>query len=551
MAKDLRFNVEARQLLEAGVNALADAIKITLGPKGRNAIIEKMTGAPTITNDGVTIAREIHLSNPFANMGAQLVKEVAMKTDGAVGDGTTTATVLAQALVREGLRAVDAGANPMALRRGIETSVAAIVATLQSRSVEIGGQSDLMSVATLSASDDAQIGQVVSDALGRVGLAGVVNVEESDLFGLSLSMVDGVEFDHGFISPYMVTDKERMEASFENPFILLTNKKISAVQDLMPALELVMRHGKGRALIILAENVDGAALSMLVSNNVHDTFKSVVIRAPGFGHRRVAELEDLAALLGGSVVSDDSGVTLASLKVSDLGSCSRITVTENGTTMIGGAGQDTHVNGRLAQLRRELERTVNEHDRDNIQLRIARLANQVAVIHVGAATGVEMKEKMHRVEDSLSATRAALEEGVLAGGGTALLHARTSLDDVELEGDAREGREVVRRALSEPLRWIAINAGYDGDEIIRTVSELPIGHGFNALSGEYGDMFDFGVMDPLKVTRSALQAASSIAALLITTETAIVEEVFGNPGSIYAPGFGDLAEGMVRPSNIY
>jgi chaperonin GroEL len=551
MAKDLRFNVEARQLLEAGVNALADAIKITLGPKGRNAIIEKMTGAPTITNDGVTIAREIHLGNPFANMGAQLVKEVAMKTDGAVGDGTTTATVLAQALVREGLRAVDAGANPMALRRGIETSVAAVVSTLQSRSVEIGGQSDLMSVATLSASDDTQIGQVVSDALGRVGLGGVVNVEESDLYGLSLSMVDGVEFDHGFISPYMVTDKERMEASFDNPFILLTNKKISAVQDLMPALELVMRHGKGRALIILAENIDGAALSMLVSNNVHDTFKSVVIRAPGFGHRRVAELEDLAALLGGSVVSDDSGVTLASLKLSDLGSCSRIVVTENGTTMIGGAGQDTHVTGRLAQLRRELERTVNEHDRDNIQLRIARLANQVAVIHVGAATGVEMKEKMHRVEDSLSATRAALEEGVLAGGGTALLHARASLDDVVLVGDAAEGREVVRRALSEPLRWIAINAGYDGDEIIRTVSELPIGHGFNALTGEYGDMFDFGVMDPLKVTRSALQAASSIAALLITTETAIVEEVFGQAGSIYAPGFGDLAEGMVRPSNIY
>lgn len=551
MAKDLRFNVEARQLLEAGVNALADAIKITLGPKGRNAIIEKMTGAPTITNDGVTIAREIHLRDPFANMGAQLVKEVAMKTDGAVGDGTTTATVLAQALVREGLRAVDGGANPMALRRGIETSVAAIVTALQSRTAQIGGQSDLMSVATLSASDDTEIGQVVSDALGRVGLTGVVTVEESQTYGLSLSMVDGVEFDHGFISPYMVTDKDRMDAAFENPYILLTNKKITAVQDLMPTLELVMRSGKGRALIILAENVDGPALSMLVSNNVHETFKSVVVRAPGFGHRRVAELEDLAALLGGSVVSDDSGVTLASIKLSDLGSCAKITVTENGTTMVGGSGNEEHVAGRLAQLRRELDRTENEHDRDNIQLRIARLANRVAVIHVGAATGVEMKEKQHRVEDSLSATRAALEEGVIAGGGTALLHARGVLDDVVLSGDAVEGREIVRRALSEPLRWIAINAGYDGDEVIKTVAELPIGHGFNALTGEYGDMFDFGVMDPLKVTRSALQAAASIAALLITTETAIVEEVMGNPGAIWAPGFGDLAEGMVRPSNIY
>lgn len=551
MAKDLRFNVEARQLLEAGVNALADAIKITLGPKGRNAIIEKMTGAPTITNDGVTIAREIHLRDPFANMGAQLVKEVAMKTDGAVGDGTTTATVLAQALVREGLRAVDKGANPMALRRGIEVSVAAIVEVLKSRASEIGGQSDLMSVATLSASDDTQIGQVVSDALGRVGLGGVVSVEESPAYGLSLSMVEGIEFDHGFISPYMVTDKERMEAIFENPYVYLTNKKISSVQELMPVLELVMRNGKDRALVILAENVDGAALSMLVSNNVHNTFKSVVVRAPGFGHRRVAELEDLAALLGGSVVAEDSGVSLETLTIDDLGTCSKITISENGTTMIGGKGKQTHIAGRLSQLERELERTENEHDRDNIQLRIARLASRVAVIHVGAATNVEVKEKLHRVEDSLSATRAAMQEGVIAGGGTSLVQARGALDGVELVGDAVEGREIVRRALSEPLRWISINAGFDGDEVVKTVSALPLGHGFNALTGEYGDMFDFGVVDPLKVTRSALEAAASIAALLITTETAIVEEVLGQPGAIWAPGFGDLAEGMARPSNVY
>ena len=551
MAKDLRFNVEARQLLEAGVNALADAVKVTLGPKGRNAIIEKLTGPPTITNDGVTIAREIQLANPFANMGAQLVKEVAMKTNGVAGDGTTTATVLAQALVREGLRAVDAGANPMQLRRGIEESVAAVVAALQSRSTQISGQADLMNVATLSANDDAQIGQVISDALGRVGTSGVVTVEESPAYGLSLTMVDGVEFDHGFISPYMVTDKDRMETMFEHPYILLSNKKITQVQDLMPTLELVMRSGSGAPLVILAENVDGPALSMLVSNNVHNTFKSVVVRAPGFGHRRVAELEDLAALLGGHVVSDDSGVTLASLTLDDLGSCDKITITENGTTMVGGDGQESHVAGRLAQLERELDRTENEHDRDNLQLRIARLSGRVAVIHVGAATGVELKEKQHRVEDSLAATRAAIEEGVIAGGGTSLIQARDVLDGVELSGDAIQGREIVRRSLEEPLRWIAINAGYDGDEVIKVVSELPQGHGFNAMTGEYGDMFAFGVIDPLKVTRSALESAASIAALLITTETAIVEEVLGNPGAIYAPGFGDLAEGMVRPSNIY
>jgi chaperonin GroEL len=551
MAKDLRFNVEARQLLEAGVNALADAIKITLGPKGRNAVIEKLTGPPTITNDGVTIAREIQLSNPFANMGAQLVKEVAMKTNGVAGDGTTTATVLAQALVREGIRAVDAGANPMQLRRGIEVSVAAVVAALHSRAAAVGGQSDLMTVATLSASDDTEIGQVVSDALGRVGTSGVVTVEESPAYGLSMSMVDGVEFDHGFISPYMVTDTDRMEAVFKNPYILLSNKKISQVQDLMPTLEIVMRSGTGRALVILAENVEGPALSMLVSNNVHNTFKSVVVRAPGFGHRRVAELEDLAALLGGQVVSDDSGLTLASLKLEDLGSCDKITITENGTTIVGGDGQRAHVDARLNQLEHEFERTDNEHDRDNLQLRIARLSDRVAVIRVGAATGVELKEKQHRVEDSLAATRAALEEGLIAGGGTSLIQARDALDNLDLTGDAVEGREIVRRSLAEPLRWIAINAGFDGDEVTKTVADLPLGQGFNALTGDYGDMFDFGVIDPLKVTRSALESAASIAALLITTETAIVEEVLGNPGAIMAPGFGDLAEGMVRPSNIY
>jgi chaperonin GroEL len=549
MAKDLRFSTDARQLLEQGVNALADAVRVTLGPKGRNAVLEKLTGPPTITNDGVTIAREIQLRNPFANMGAQLVKEVAMKTNGVAGDGTTTATVLAQALVREGLAAVDAGANPMQVRRGIEEAVAAVVKTLQERTSEVSGQGDLMYVATLSANDDPEIGSVISEAMSRVGKSGVVTVEESPAYGLSLTVVDGIEFDHGFISPYMVTDKDRMEAVFDDPYILLTNHKISQLQELMPTLETVTR--AGRPLVILAENVEGPALQMLVSNNVHDTFRSVVVRAPGFGHRRVAELEDLAAVLGGRVVSDDSGVDLHSIKLTDLGTCHRITITEAGTTMVGGAGDSSAVEARLHQLEKELERTENEHDQDNLRLRIARLAGRVAVIRVGAATGVELKEKQHRVEDSLSATRAALEEGVIAGGGSALAQARDVLDRIELTGDALVGREIVRQSLAEPLRWIAINAGYDGDEVVKTVTELPVGHGFNALTGEYGDMFDFGVMDPVKITRSALESAASIAALLLTTETAIVEEVIGNPGAIVAPGFGDLAEGMVRPSNIY
>ncbi|MGZ6789232.1 MAG: chaperonin GroEL [Mycobacteriaceae bacterium] len=549
MAKDIRFGVEARSLLEAGVNALADAVKVTLGPKGRNAVIEKMTGAPTITNDGVTIAKEIQLRDPFANMGAQLVKEVAMKTNGVAGDGTTTATVLAQALVREGLRAVDAGANPMQLKGGIQKSVAAVVELLQQRCRPVGGQEDLARVATLAANNDPEVGDTIAAAMGRVGKTGVVTVEESPSFGLDVSFVDGVEFDHGYISPYMVTDKDRMETSFDNPYILLTNGKITTVQSLMPLLEQVTR--SGIPLVIIAENVEGPALSMLVTNNVHDTFKSVVVRAPGFGHRRLAELEDLAAVTGGKVVSTETGLSLDAVRLEHLGRCRRITVTEESTTIVGGAGADEHVSARIEQIKRERERTENEHDQDNLDLRVARLSNSVAVIHVGAATGVELKEMQHRVEDSLSATRAAIEEGIVAGGGTALVQAESALDALELTGDAAEGREIVRRALAEPLRWIAINAGYDGQEVRDQVFSMPVGQGFNAMTGEYGDMFDFGVLDPLKVTRSALQSAASIAALLLTTETLLVEEVIGNPGAIMAPGFGDLAEGMVRPSNIY
>jgi chaperonin GroEL len=548
MAKDLRFNVEARQLLEVGVNALADAVKVTLGPKGRNAVIEKLVGAPTITNDGVTIAREIQLRNPFANMGAQLVKEVATKTNGVAGDGTTTATVLAQAMVREGLQAVTAGANPMLLKSGIEAAVEAVLARLSSEASEVGGLADLASVATLSANNDREIGDVIAEAISRVGRGGVVTVEESPSFGLEVTYVDGVEIDNGYISPYMVTDRERMEAVFDNPYVLLTSEKISRVQDLMPVLEQVTK--SGRQLVIFAQNVDGPALGMLVANNVHDTFRSVVVRAPGFGHRRVAELSDLAIWMGGQVITAEAGLSLDSVRLEQLGQVRRVTVTDSTTTLVGGVGAENEVAGRIEQLKHEFERAEIDHDRDSLQARIARLSGSVAVIHVGAATGVELTEKQHRVEDSLSATRAAVEEGIVAGGGTALVQASSAIDALELRDEKALGAQIVRDALVEPLRWIAINAGYSGEEVIAGVRGLPTGQGFNAMTGQFGDMFDMGIIDPLKVTRSALQSAASIAALLLTTETLIVEEVMGNPGAIYAPGFGDLAEGLVRPSNI-
>jgi chaperonin GroEL len=548
MAKDLRFNIEARQLLEAGVNALADAVKVTLGPKGRNAVIEKLVGAPTITNDGVTIAREIQLRNPFANMGAQLVKEVATKTNGVAGDGTTTATVLAQAMVREGLQAVTNGANPMLLKSGIEAAVEAVLARLQSESSEIGGDADLASVATLSANNDTEIGNVIASAISRVGRGGVVTVEESPTFGLDVTYVDGVEIDNGYISPYMVTDRERMEAVFDNPYVLMTSEKISKVQELMPVLEQVTK--SGRQLLIFAQNVDGPALGMLVANNVHETFRSVVVRAPGFGHRRIAELSDLAIWMGGQVITSEAGLSLDTVRLEQLGQVRRATVTDSTTTLVGGIGPENEVSARIEQLKHEFERAENDHDKDSLQARIARLSGSVAVIHVGAATGVELTEKQHRVEDSLSATRAALEEGIVAGGGTALVQARSAIDALDLQDEKGLGARIVRDALVEPLRWISINAGYDGDAVVQRVISLPTGQGFNAMTGDFGDMFDMGIIDPLKVTRSALQSAASIAALLLTTETLIVEEVVGQPGAIWAPGFGDLAEGLVRPSNI-
>ncbi len=548
MAKELRFNSDARARLEQGVNALADAVKVTIGPKGRNAILEKLTGPPTITNDGVTIAREIQLRDPFANMGAQLVKEVAMKTNGRVGDGTTTATVLAQAMVREGLRSVEAGANPMRVRRGIERAVPVVVEALRESSVPVHGK-DLHRIASLAASDDEAIGDVISRAVEHVGLNGVVTTDESDVPGLDVAVVDGIGFDHGYISGYMVTDHERMEAVLDNPLILLTNKKISQVQEIMPTIEVAKR--ADRPLVVIAEDVDGPALQLLVGGNMHKTMQSVVVRAPGFGHRRVAELEDLAVALGGHVIAKDTGIELGEIAREHLGSCDRLTATENDTTIVGPHGEQTLVDARVSQLEAQRERAKLDADQDMLDVRIARLTGRVAVIRVGGATSVELKERMLRVEDALAATRAALEAGIVSGGGTALAQAHRALSMLELVGDEAIGRDVVRRALAEPLRWIAINAGFEGDDVVDVVVDLPLGHGFNALTGEFGDMFDEGIIDPFEVTRAALESAASIAALLITTETAVVEETIGQPGAIMAPGFGDLAEGMIRPSNIY
>jgi chaperonin GroEL len=457
--------------------------------------------------------------------------------------------VLAQAMVREGLRAVDAGANPMRVRRGIEQTVPVVIDTLRRLATEVTGQAALERIATLAANDDDAIGSAVAEAVTRVGKNGIVATEESETLGLSVDVVDGIEFDHGYISPYMVTDRERMEAVYDNPVILLTNKKITQVQDIMPTVEAAKR--ADRPLVILAEDVDGPALQLLVGGNMHGTMQSVVVRAPGFGHRRLAELEDLAIALGGRVVANDTGIELHEIGAADLGTCDRITITENDTTIVGAHGDPALVDARISQLEKQFERSKIEGDQDSLQMRLARMTGRVAVINVGGATSVELKERMLRVEDSLAAARAALQEGIVAGGGTALTQAQDAVSRIELTGDDAVGREIVRRALVEPLRWIAINAGYDGDEVVARVASLPIGHGFNAVTGTYGDMLEAGVMDPLKVTRAALEASASIAALIITTETAIVEEVMGNPGAIYAPGFGDLAEGLVRPSNIY
>ena len=548
MAKMLVYQEDARRYLETGVNKLADAVKVTLGPKGRNVVLEKMAGAPTITNDGVSIAQEVHLSDPFENMGAHLVREVASQTSDVVGDGTTTATVLAQAMVREGMSRIAAGANPMLLRRGIEDASGRVLDELARMARPVSSKEELAYVAAIAANNDAEIGTMIGDALDSVGLDGVITVEESPALGLDLEFVEGLQWDYGYISPYFVTDSERMEVVFEDPLILLTNLPISQVQLLMPVLEQVMR--AQRPLVVVAENVDGPALGMLVTNARHGTFQSVAVRAPGFGHRRLNNLQDIAALTGAEVIAKDSGMKLENTSLERLGRARKLVDTEESTTILGGGGDPEGVNARIAQIQAELSRAENERDREHLQERLARLAGKVAVIHVGAATRVELKEKQRRTEGALAATRAAVEEGILPGGGVALVNAEHVLD--RTNGSLSEqvlGAEIVRAALSEPLHWIASNAGHDGSAVIERVRTLQPGWGLNALSGEYGEMIPVGIIDAAKVTRSALQNAVSIAALLLTTEALIAEELVAQPGAVIAPGFGDLAEGLARPSS--
>jgi len=547
MGKILHFNHDARRRLQAGVDELADTVKVTLGPKGRNVVLERLTGAPTITNDGVAIAREIELSDPFANMGAQLVREVANKTSDLTGDGTTTATVLAQALVREGMVKIADGANPMLLRRGIEEATERVVAALAQSARRVTGPDDLRHIATIAAKEDERIGDAIAQALERVGEEGVVTIEESPLPGIEVDFVEGLRVENGFISPYMATDQLRMETVYENPYILMTTKPINHPNDLMPALGQLAT--APRPLVVLAEKVDGAALGMLIHNATHGTLEAVAVRAPGFGHRRIAHLQDLAVFTGGHVITDETGLALENVELSWLGSARRVVITADSTTFIEGAGTPEAVEARLGQIRGEIERAPQERDREVAQERLATLSSKLAVIRVGAATDVELAEKQRRTEGALAATRAAVSEGIVPGGGTALLRAEEALADLELEGDYAAGADIVRRVLAEPLFWIAANAGFDGQAVVDQVRAMPDGEGLDALSGEFGDLIEHGVIDPVRVTRLALQNAASVAALLLTTEAVVAEELLAQPGAVIAPGFGDLAEGLARPSS--
>ncbi|KAK1179936.1 chaperonin GroEL [Streptomyces sp. NBS 14/10] len=523
MAKILKFDEDARRALERGVNKLADTVKVTIGPKGRNVVIDKKFGAPTITNDGVTIAREVEVEDPYENLGAQLVKEVATKTNDIAGDGTTTATVLAQALVREGLRNVAAGASPAALKKGIDAAVKAVSDELLATARPIDEKSDIAAVAALSA-QDKQVGELIAEAMDKVGKDGVITVEESNTFGLELDFTEGMAFDKGYLSPYMVTDQERMEAVLEDPYILIHQGKIASIQDLLPLLEKVIQGGS-KPLLIIAEDVEGEALSTLVVNKIRGTFNAVAVKAPGFGDRRKAMLGDMAALTGATVVAEEVGLKLDQVGLDVLGTARRVTVTKDDTTIVDGGGKSEDVTGRIAQIKAEIEATDSDWDREKLQERLAKLAGGVCVIRVGAATEVELKEKKHRLEDAISATRAAVEEGIVSGGGSALVHAVKVLEDnLGKQGDEATGVAVVRRAAVEPLRWIAENAGLEGYVITSKVAELEKGHGYNAATDEYGDLVKAGVIDPVKVTRSALENAASIASLLLTTETLVVEK---------------------------
>ncbi|WP_097866122.1 chaperonin GroEL [Streptomyces sp. rh34] len=521
MAKIIAFDEEARRGLERGMNQLADAVKVTLGPKGRNVVLEKKWGAPTITNDGVSIAKEIELEDPYEKIGAELVKEVAKKTDDVAGDGTTTATVLAQALVREGLRNVAAGANPMALKRGIEKAVEAVSAALLEQAKDVETKEQIASTASISAAD-TEIGAKIAEAMDKVGKEGVITVEESQTFGLELELTEGMRFDKGYISAYFATDMERMEASLDDPYILIVNSKIASVKDLIPLLEKVMQSGK--PLLIIAEDVEGEALSTLVVNKIKGTFKSVAVKAPGFGDRRKAMLADIAILTGGTVISEEVGLKLENAGLDLLGRARKVVITKDETTIVDGAGDSEQVQGRVKQIRAEIENSDSDYDREKLQERLAKLAGGVAVIKAGAATEVELKERKHRIEDAVRNAKAAVEEGIVAGGGVALLQASAVFEKLDLTGDEATGANAVKLALEAPLKQIAVNGGLEGGVVVEKVRNLPIGHGLNAASGEYVDMIAEGIIDPAKVTRSALQNAASIAALFLTTEAVIADK---------------------------
>jgi len=536
-AKIITFDEDARRALERGMDQLANAVKITLGPKGRNVVLEKKWGAPTITNDGVSIAKEIDLDDPQEKIGAELVKEVAKKTDDVAGDGTTTATVLAQAIIKEGLRNVAAGANPMSLKRGIERATELAVEAIKNQSKEVEGKDEIAQVGAISAADP-EIGQTIAEAVDKVGKDGVITVEESNTFGMELDFVEGMRFDKGYISPYFITDPERMEAVLEDPYVLIANSKISAVKDLLPVLEKVMQTGK--PVLVLSEDVEGEALATLVVNKIRGTFRSAAVKAPGFGDRRKAMLQDIAILTGATVVSEEVGLKLENATLDLLGSAHKVVVTKDETTIVEGAGTADQITGRINQIKSEIEKTDSDYDREKLQERLAKLSGGVAVIKVGAATEVELKEKKHRIEDAVQSTKAAVEEGIVPGGGVALLNAQSALDKVDMEGDELTGVAIVRRALEEPIKQIAFNAGLEGGVIVEKVRALDPGFGLNAATGEYGDMLKFGVIDPTKVTRSALQNAASIGALFLTTEAIVAEKPEKTPAM---PGGGGMPGG--------
>ena len=543
MAKQILFNEDARRALGKGVDALANAVKVTLGPKGRNVVLDKKFGAPTITNDGVTIARDIELEDPFENMGAQLVKEVATKTNDVAGDGTTTATILAQAMIQEGMRNVAAGANPMILKRGIEKAVAKLVEEIKKRSIAVSDKASIAQVASISAGDE-EVGGLIADAMEKVGKDGVITVEESKTMGTQLSVVEGMQFDRGYISPYMVTDPDKMEAVMSEPYILITDRKIASIQEMLPVLEKVVQAGK--ELLIIAEDVEGEALATLVVNKLRGTFKAVAVKAPGFGDRRKAMLQDIATLTGATVITEDVGRKLDSVTMEDLGTARQVRVTKDETTIVEGHGDPQAIKDRVAQIKAQIAETTSDFDKEKLQERLAKMSGGVAVIEVGAATEVELKDKKYRLEDALNATRAAVEEGIVAGGGTTLIDILPALDEFYEDGDVQTGINLVKRAIEAPLRQIAENAGLEGSVIVAKVKASEDGVGFNALKEEYVDMVKAGIVDPAKVTRTALQNAASIAALVLTTETLVADKPEPAPAAPAAPaGMGGGMPGMM------